>query len=306
MRLVRDFGFSVLMLERGPATTNRADGDAGRLHEVSRPRRLSRDAPDRAAAAARRPRRRSCRWPRRWAAAARSTPWSICAASGGLRRLGGADASATSGRVVLRGHAAALQGARGQRQFNDHYHGTDGNLRVSDPGHICRHHRGFPARRAGRWATPTIPISTARGRTVSASCSTPTAQWGAASARSDAKSAFLDPLAGDDRLTIVTGARVDKSSSRTAGPSASPIRATANRTRCAPSARCWSAPALQHGQAADAVGHRARRPPARVSASVSSPTCRGRPEPAGPPRGAGDRHDQGASPAISARTAAGR
>ena len=71
-------------------------------------------------------------------------------------------------------------------------------------------------------------------------------------------------------------------------------------------AKCLTARHLHHAQAADALRHRPGRPAARLHGSpcVADLPRRG-PEPAGPSRGAGDRDDQRAPTAISARTAAG-
>jgi choline dehydrogenase-like flavoprotein len=197
MRLVRDFGFSVLILERGPRRTNRLMAmPAGYMKYLGRDDFLEMH---------------------------RTVPQPRLGGRGPIvpvaRVLGGG--SAVNAMVYMRGQkedydgwAAHLgdpepaqekwdrfSGSSGRQtrnpsdwtyddvlphftgveqnaRFNDAYHGIGGTLRVSEPGTFPARPRIFCAPRRG-WGTPTIPISTASARMASASCSTRTASGGA-------------------------------------------------------------------------------------------------------------------------------
>jgi hypothetical protein len=185
---------SVLIIERGPRQHRQTDGLSRRLHEISRARRLPRNAshgrrsPNSAVAA------RLFRSPRRWAAAARSTPWSICAAKsedydGWAAQLGNNGAEWSYDRP-----AAPFQRHRGQyplqRRLSRHMPAICASPSHARPATRPRISCSPPR----AWAIPTTRISTASGKTASASCSTPMGSGTAQTERSDAKKAFLDPL----------------------------------------------------------------------------------------------------------------
>ena len=207
---------------------------------------------------------------RRWAAAARSTPWSTCAA----RREdydGWAAAARQQRRVVATRTCCRTSPAlEGNARFNDDYHGIGGNLRVSEPGHISRHDRGLPPAPRRGWGIAYNPdFNGARQNGVGIMQHT-YGQWGRYKERSDAKKAFLDPLAGDRRLTIVTE-RAGRPHPHRERPRrrASPTR----RTASAHEARAGREVLVAAGtyntrQAADAVAASARP---TICASTASP-----------------------------------
>ena len=207
MRLVREFGFSVLLLERGAATTNRlmampagymkylARDDFLEMHQTVRQPQLGGRAPIVPVA----------------------------------KVLGGG--SAVNAMVYMRGQAedydgwAAGLGNGGQwsyqdmlphftaieanSRFNDAYHGISGSLRVSDPGHISptTEHFLLAAQGLGHRYNPDFNGASQAGVGIMQHTY---GQWGRYRQRSDARRAFLDDLRHDKRLTIVTGARVDR------------------------------------------------------------------------------------------------
>jgi choline dehydrogenase len=207
MRLVRDFGFSVLLLERGPAKTNPlmampagymkylARDDFLEMHQTVPQPQLGGRAP--------------------------TVPVG--------KALGGG--SAVNAMVYMRGQAQDYDdwaaglgngvdwsyedmlphftGIESNRRFNDRYHGIGGNLRVSDPGHVSPTTEDFllAAQALGHAYNP--DFNGARQNGVGIMQHT-YGQWGRYKARSDARRAFLDDLRDDKRLTIVTGARVDR------------------------------------------------------------------------------------------------
>jgi choline dehydrogenase len=207
MRLVKDFGFSVLILERGPARTNRlmampagymkflARDDFLEMHKTVPQPQLGGRAP-------------------------------IVPVG---KALGGG--SAVNAMVYMRGqredydgwaaglgntqawsygdmlpHFTALEA---NNRLHDPFHGTKGNLRVSDPGHISGTTEDFLAAAQALGHPLNDDFNGARQNGVGIMQHT-YGQGGRYKERSDAKKAFLDPLAGDERLTIITGARVDR------------------------------------------------------------------------------------------------
>ena len=280
MRLVRDFGSRVLMLERGPAQHHADHGmPAGYMKYLARDA-FSRNAPDRAAAAARRPR------PDRAGGKVLGGGSAVNAMvyMRGQREDydGWAGLSRQRRRLVLRRHAAALQGLEANAKFNDEYHGIAGNLRVSDPGYLCDTTEDFLLAAQGAGPSATIPISTAPGRTASASCSTPTGKWQAARSAPTPRRPSSIRWPSDPRLTIVTEARVDRiliENGRAVGVAYS-------QGRQAQEARAEREVLVAAGtyntrQAPDAVRHRPGRSSARVrhrrgrrSAGRRRRTCR--------------------------------
>ena len=207
MRLVREFGFRVLILERGPATTSRLMAmPAGYMKYLARDTFLEMH---------------------------HTVPQPQLGGRGPIvpvaKALGGG--SAVNAMVYMRGQredydgwAAGLGNAgewgyadllphfTGIEQnaiFNDRYHGISGNLRVANPGHISGTTEDFLRAAQGLGHAYNPDFNGVRQNGVGIMQHT-YGQWGRYRERSDAKKAFLDPLAGDSRLTIVTGARVDR------------------------------------------------------------------------------------------------
>jgi choline dehydrogenase len=207
MRLVRDFGFRVLILERGPRETARLMRmPAGYMKYLARDDFLEMH---------------------------HTVPQPQLGGRGPIvpvaRALGGG--SAVNAMVYMRGQredydswAAHLgndtewsyrdmlphfKGIERNTKFNDEFHGISGNLRVSEPGYICDTTEDYllAAQALGHKFNP--DFNGARQNGVGIMQHT-YGQWNGRRERSDAKKAFLDPLSGDDRLTIVTGAQVDK------------------------------------------------------------------------------------------------
>jgi len=207
MRLVRDFGFRVLILERGPRETARVMRmPAGYMKYLARDDFLEMH---------------------------HTVPQPQLGGRGPIvpvaRALGGG--SAVNAMVYMRGQsddydswAAHLgndtewsyrdmlphfKGIERNTKFNDEFHGISGNLRVSEPGYICDTTEDYllATQALGHKFNP--DFNGARQNGVGIMQHT-YGQWNGRKERSDAKKAFLDPLAGDDRLTIVTGAQVDK------------------------------------------------------------------------------------------------
>ena len=206
MRLVRDFGFRVLILERGPRETARLMRmPAGYMKYLARDDFLEMH---------------------------HTVPQPQLGGRGPIvpvaRALGGG--SAVNAMVYMRGQsddydswAAHLgndtewsyadmlphfKGIERNTKFNDEFHGISGNLRVSEPGYICDTTEDYllAAQALGHKFNP--DFNGARQNGVGIMQHT-YGQWNGRKERSDAKKAFLDPLAGDDRLTIITGAQVD-------------------------------------------------------------------------------------------------
>ncbi|MBX5090818.1 GMC family oxidoreductase [Rhizobium lentis] len=207
MRLVRDFGFSVLIIERGPRDTARLMSfPAGYMKYLARDDFLEMH---------------------------HTAPQPLLGGRGPIvpvaKALGGG--SAVNAMVYMRGQkedydgwAAYLGNERewsyedmlphfkdieANSRFNDRYHGISGDLRVSEPRHISDTTEDFILAAQGLGHPYNPDFNGVRQNGVGIMQHT-FAQWGRRIARSDAKKAFLDPLAGDTRLTIVTQARVDR------------------------------------------------------------------------------------------------
>lgn len=207
MRLVRDYGLSVLIIERGPRSTARLMAfPAGYMKYLARDDFLEMH---------------------------HTAPQPQLGGRGPIvpvaKALGGG--SAVNAMVYMRGQredydgwAAYLgnetdwsyadmlghfKGIEANSRFNDDFHGIGGNLRVSEPRHICDTTEDF-LRAAQALGHPYNPdFNGARQNGVGIMQHT-FGQWGRYTERSDAKKAFLDPLDGDPRLDIVTDARVDR------------------------------------------------------------------------------------------------
>ncbi|PDS73522.1 GMC family oxidoreductase [Rhizobium phaseoli] len=207
MRLVRDFGFSVLVLERGPRDTARLMAfPAGYMKYLARDDFLEMH---------------------------HTVPQPQLGGRGPIvpvaKALGGG--SAVNAMVYMRGQkedydgwAAHLgnedewsyedmlphfKGLEANSRFNNRYHGISGNLRVSEPRHISDTTEDFILAAQGLGHPYNPDFNGARQNGVGIMQHT-FAPWGRRIERSDAKKAFLDPLAADTRLEIVTQARVDR------------------------------------------------------------------------------------------------
>jgi choline dehydrogenase len=207
MRLVRDFGFRVLMLERGGRGTNRIMAmPAGYMKYLARDTFLEMH---------------------------RTVPQPQLNGRGPIvpvaKTLGGG--SAVNAMVYMRGqredyddwarhlgNTAAwsyedmlphFRGLEANARFNNRYHGINGSLRVSEPGHISDTSEDYllAAQALGHPYNPDFNGESQWGVGIMQHTY---GVWDGRKRRSDAKKAFLDPLVGDRRLTIVTHARVDK------------------------------------------------------------------------------------------------
>lgn len=207
MRLVKEFGFSVLLLERGPARTSPILAmPAGYMKYLARDTFLEMH--------------KTVPQPQ-LGGRAPTVPVA--------RALGGG--SAVNAMVYMRGQAADYDGwaaalghdgewsyadmlphftgIEANARFNDRYHGIAGQLRVSDPGMISptTEHFLLAAQGLGHAYNPDFNGISQAGVGIMQHTY---GQWGRYKARSDARKAFLDDLGRDTRLTIVTGARVDR------------------------------------------------------------------------------------------------
>ncbi|MEO5806405.1 GMC family oxidoreductase N-terminal domain-containing protein [Devosia sp.] len=207
MRLVRDFGLSVLIIERGPARTARLMAmPAGYMKYLGRDDFLEMH---------------------------HTVPQAHLGGRGPIvpvaKALGGG--SAVNAMVYMRGQredydgwAAHLgngaewsyadmlphfTGIEANTKFNDEFHSISGNLRVSEPGYISGTTEDFILAAQGLGHKFNPDFNGARQNGVGIMQHT-YGQWGRYKERSDAKKAFLDPLEGDDRLAIITEARVDR------------------------------------------------------------------------------------------------
>ncbi|MGO4199678.1 GMC family oxidoreductase [Rhizobium sp. YAF28] len=207
MRLVRDFGFSVLIIERGPRETARLMSfPAGYMKYLARDDFLEMH---------------------------HTVPQAQLGGRGPIvpvaRALGGG--SAVNAMVYMRGQkedydswAAYLgngtewsyadmlphfKGIEANSRFNNEFHGISGNLRVSEPRHISDTTEDFILAAQGLGHPYNPDFNGARQNGVGIMQHT-FAKWGRRTVRSDAKKAFLDPLLGDSRLDIITEARVDR------------------------------------------------------------------------------------------------
>ncbi|MDC9822828.1 GMC family oxidoreductase [Devosia sp. ZB163] len=207
MRLVRDYGFSVLMIERGPRSTNRIMAmPAGYMKYLAKDTFLEMH--------------RTVPQPQ---LGGRAPIVPVAKALGG--------GSAVNAMVYMRGQkedydgwAAELGNApdwsyedllphwtslEHNARFNNRYHGIGGALRVAEPGYISDTTEDFllAAQGLGHRYNPDFNGERQNGVGIMQHTY---GQWGRYRRRSDAKKAFLDPLLRDKRLTIVTGARVDR------------------------------------------------------------------------------------------------
>ncbi len=207
MRLVSEFGFRVLMIERGPAETTRLmHMPAGYMKYLARDTFLEMH---------------------------HTVPQEQLGGRGPIvpvaKALGGG--SAVNAMVYMRGQRADYDGwaahlgqnagwgydemlqhfvrLEGNAKYNDAYHGASGPLLVSDPGHLCDTTHDF-LRAAQALGHPYNPdFNGAQQAGVGIMQHTFGVQNGRMQ-RADAKTRFLDTLADDDRLTVVTNARVDR------------------------------------------------------------------------------------------------
>jgi len=207
MRLVRDFGFTVLLLERGPARTNRVMAmPAGYMKYLAQDTFLEMH---------------------------KTVPQPQLGGRAPIvpvgKALGGG--SAVNAMVYMRGQAEDYDGwaagmgnstdwsyadmlphftsVEANARFNDRYHGIGGNLRISDPGQLSPTTEHFLQAAQGLGHAYNPDFNGIRQNGVGIMQHT-YGQWGRYKERSDAKKAFLDDLAEDSRLTIVTGAQVDR------------------------------------------------------------------------------------------------
>jgi len=208
MRLVREVGARVLILERGPAKTSRilrmpagymkylARDDYLEMHKTAAQPRLGGRAP--------------------------IVPQA--------KVLGGG--SAVNAMVYMRGQREDYDGwdrflgndagwsyadllphfRRLERnsKFNDAYHGINGGLMVSDPGELCDTTRDFMLAAQGMGFALNPDFNGARQSGVGVMQHTMGRRNGGRMERSDAVTAFLAEILNDPRLRIVTGARVDR------------------------------------------------------------------------------------------------
>ncbi|MBB3561276.1 choline dehydrogenase-like flavoprotein [Rhizobium sp. BK512] len=207
MRLVRDFGFSVLIIERGPRDTTRLMSfPAGYMKYLARDDFLEMH---------------------------HTVPQPQLGGRGPIvpvaKALGGG--SAVNAMVYMRGQkedydswAAYLgngaewsyadmlphfKGIEANSRFNNEFHGISGNLRVSEPRHISDTTEDFILAAQGLGHPYNPDFNGVRQDGVGIMQHT-FAKWDRRTERSDAKKAFLDPLSGDSRLEIITEARVDR------------------------------------------------------------------------------------------------
>lgn len=207
MRLVREAGVRVLVLERGPArVAPLIDFPAGYMKYLAREDFLEMHATE---------------------------PQPRLGGRGPIvpvaRALGGG--SAINAMVYMRGQRADYDGwaahlgaggawgyddllphftrLEGNARLNDAFHGIDGPLRVSEPRNVCDTTEDFLRAAQGLGHPWNHDFNGARQAGVGIMQHT-YGLWGRRTARSDARKAFLDPLDGDPRLTIVTGAQVDR------------------------------------------------------------------------------------------------
>jgi len=95
------------------------------------------------------------------------------------------------------------------RRFNNRFHGIGGPLRISEPPYVSPSTEDFLLAAQGLGHDYNPDFNGARQNGVGLMQHT-YAQWGLYRRRSDARRSFLDPLRNDRRLKIVTEARVDR------------------------------------------------------------------------------------------------
>lgn len=207
MRLVRDFGYSVLLLERGPASTNRlmampagymkylAREDFLEMHQTVPQQQLGGRAPI---------------VPVGKALGGGSAVNAMVYMRGQAEDYDGwAAGLGNSGDWSYRDMLPHFTGIEANGRLNDQFHGIGGRLRVSDPGHISPTTEQFLLAAQGLGHAYNPDFNGARQAGVGIMQHT-YGQWGRYKERSDAKRAFLDDMSDDRRLTVVTGARVDR------------------------------------------------------------------------------------------------
>ena len=207
MRLVRDFGHSVLMIERGRSRTNAVMAmPAGYMKYLARDTFLEMH---------------------------RTEPQPQLGGRGPIvpvaKVLGGG--SAVNAMVYMRGQKEDYDGwaahlgngtewsyadmlphfraLEANSRFNNAYHGIGGGLRVSEPGHISDTTEDFLLAAQGLGHAYNPDFNGERQNGVGIMQHT-YGQWNGRKRRSDAGVAFLDPLKEDGRLRILTEARVDR------------------------------------------------------------------------------------------------
>jgi choline dehydrogenase len=207
MRLVREFGFRVLILERGGRTTNSIMAmPAGYMKYLARDTFLEMH---------------------------KTVPQPQLGGRGPIvpvaKTLGGG--SAVNAMVYMRGQREDyddwarhlgnttewsyddmlphFRGLEANARFNNRYHGINGNLRVSEPGHISDTSEDYLLACQGL-GHPFNPDFNGESQWGVGIMQHTYGLWNGRKRRSDARRAFLDPLREDRRLTIVTRARVDR------------------------------------------------------------------------------------------------
>jgi choline dehydrogenase len=207
MRLVRDFGLNVLIIERGPRKTAKLMSfPAGYMKFLAREDFLEMH---------------------------HTVPQPQLGGRGPIvpvaKALGGG--SAVNAMVYMRGQredydgwAAHLgntnewsyadmlphfKGIEHNTRFNNEFHGISGNLKVSEPGNISDTTEDFLLAAQGLGHAYNPDFNGPRQNGVGIMQHT-FGQWNGKMERSDGKKAFLDPLENDPRLTIITDARVDR------------------------------------------------------------------------------------------------
>lgn len=207
MRLVREHGARVLILERGPARTARlmrmpagymkylAQDDFLEMHKTAAQPRLGGRAPI---------------VPQAKALGGGSAVNAMVYMRGQREDYDGWDAYLGSGSgwayEDLLPHFRALER---NTKFNDRYHGIDGGLLVSDPGALCDTTQDYLLTAQGMGIPLNPDFNGARQAGVGVMQHTMGVRNGRME-RCDAVTAFIADLVNDERLTIVTGAQVDR------------------------------------------------------------------------------------------------
>lgn len=207
MRLVRDYGFTVLLIERGPRHTHPLLSiPAGYMKFLGRDTYLEMHE---------------------------TVPQPQLDGRGPIvpvaRALGGG--SAVNAMVYMRGQAEDYDGWAAKlgnesgwsyedllphftalehnRRLNNRFHGIGGGLRVSDPPYLSDTTEDFLLAAQGL-GHPYNPDFNGESQVGVGIMQHTFGQWGRYRRRSDAKRAFLDPLKRHRGLTIITNSRVDR------------------------------------------------------------------------------------------------
>lgn len=206
-RLVKEFGFSVLLIERGPARTNRIMAmPAGYMKYLARDTFLEMH--------------QTVPQPQ---LGGRAPIVPVAKVMGG--------GSSVNAMVYMRGQAEDYDGwaeslgngpnwsyadilphfcgIEDNARLKDRFHGQGGPMRVSDPGYTTQTTHDFiaAAQALGHGANADFNGASQFGVGIMQHTY---GQWGRYKERSDAVKAFLDPLKGDGRLTVLSQARVDR------------------------------------------------------------------------------------------------